>query len=303
MEATAAGQAALQSAVFQPADSFGARSIQDDNGKVVALVAQNGSVFGIPAAFLTLDAAWYGSTALAVVPADQCRVAGSPGSDMLLSDVVAQCRSSGEDGICAATMLGLYQITQQPHGGELLLQLPPSANESSLRAAPHGQASSGAAMKPWLVLLAAAACGAALSAVLLVVFWQQAAVAKHQGMPMPDSESISLDDRGSGAAVNGRARRRSGGGGSSSGAARKQPHLSNRMRGIMRQPELEIGGAAGQQSEAGRTLLAGDRAQKGVREDDGLPSTAAVAAGFTDTAMRQRRVKDGVIMVGHMRVR
>lgn len=291
----------------------------------VVLVSQNGSIFGVPTARLTFDAARDGAAAVvAAGSGDQCQVPREQRLDedgsnngralaLLLQPSpplagsvhgsAMQCKPAEQD-VCSASHLGVYPV-QHTCSSSLLL-LPPGANESALEAAQQQQQQGGmrSLRRSWLVLLAGVGFGATASAGVLYVAMrnrQQAAgkaatvLQQHVAARADGSATVSLD-----ASTGGKGRRRR-----PAVSGRQGQQMSNRLKGLMQQaasdmPVHAVAFPEGAQQQSHRQH---PMVQQNRRLDETLPSSAAVAAGLTDPSMRRREVKDGVILVGRMRVR
>lgn len=332
----APGTAAPGYGALLPASGSGGGSSKQVGSEAVVLVAQNDSLFAIPAARLTFEApGGGGATVAGAVPAgEQCEVpvvdrlvreretqgSATPGSALALIQqqqqqqqraaaaagggaTEQQCRPA-DSGTCAAATLGVYAVHQHSSSG--LLLLPPSANGSA-EAAAQQQSSSGKTLANlgWLVLLGGAGFGATASLVVLVfVAWQRAAAAQQlqeqqaAAVDMPNGIAIGAAAAGD-AAGSGKARRRG-----SAGGKRQQQQMSNHMRGLVQQaaandvPAQQPPTKQQQQQQPWQQ----QQQQPGKPHDDTLPSSAAVAAGLMDPTMRRREMQDGVMLVGRMRV-
>lgn len=301
--------------------------------EAVVLVEQNGSVFGIPATRLTFEATPGGDAAAVAAAGEQCQVPAverlvreqelqgtihgsqdGKGSALAVLPQPAQlvpgeqqakqCKPA--DDVCSAASLGVYAVLE--HGSRGLLLLPAGSNESAAGSEDqHMQGRSSTRQLSWLVLLAGIGVGAATSAAVLVVILrrqQEPAPAQAGVKPVP----VQNGSTASAAAVvdssaGGKSRRRTG------ASSKKQQQMSNRLKGIMHQAAQE--GDVAPVTAASDAVIQQQNQQPPQWEkhrpdadqgDDTLPSSAAVAAGLTDPAMRRREVKDGVILIGRMRV-
>ena len=239
----------------------------------VVLVAQNGSLFGIPAAQLTFEAATDSTMTAALAAGQQCQV---PPVDQLVQeqqlhgrDVIGharalvavpgpgqqgndgaqstsqQCKPAhAEPGVCAVATLGLYVV--QPSSNRVLL-LPPSANEAAAQREQQQQGSTGSYVGlGWLAMLVVgAALGAGIAAALLPSgVWQKTALAATaaaastaaNGQHQP-SNTGKMDGAGltAEAAVSSKGRRRGGNG----GKKQQQHPMSNRLKGLVQQMAVE----------------------------------------------------------------
>ena len=317
---SAAGAVAPDRAALLPALASGrvrAAHIGAAEPEAVVLVMQNGSLFGIPAAHLTFDAASSGEAAAALPAGDQCKAPGSMQTARQLAEHgdssavlpfhseqrqrpgprgdVAQCKPVGGedvDGHCAATLRGVYRVRRSGVG--TLLLLPPAANDSSPAKGPATPE-----LASWLVLLTSLGLGAAVSVV--VVAWALrgwgAAVATAQRDPAAVATATQADAVEA-AAPSSKSRRRAG---------KRQPQqMSNRVRGLMQQVALEPQHATLAQPRAaasGASAAVNHGQQPAEWQGVGsLPSTPALAAGLTDPAIQTPEAKDGAILVGRMRV-
>lgn len=288
--------------------------------EAVVLVAQNNSVYAIPAAHLAFEAVYDSASA----SGEQCDVpvverlaveqrrrnAPGEGSELALFDQQKllqpeqlataaetqqqQCRPA-DAGTCAAATLGVYAVHK--HGSSSLLLLPPAANDSTSNGPPPQQGRGNQDKAAWLVLLAGAGLGAAASVALLLLFVQRgtgAGVAEQQAVSTAaDSNRASMDTAGPEAGSS-RQRRKM----SSTGKRPQQQQMSNRMKGIMQQAAAEGARAQPQAAAAAGVVELQDQQHK----DDTLPSSAAIVAGLRDSAMRRRELQDGVILIGRLRV-
>jgi hypothetical protein len=328
-------RAAMQPALL-PAGRGGSVGSSGSGTDAVVLVAQNGSLYGIPAAHLTFEASSGTDTAVVVAAgkqAEQCQIpvvdrlvrqqqlqdSSSPGSALALlheqqqrvqdrgedsTDPASQCQPA-DSGYCAAATLGVYAVEQQG-SSSLLLLLPSAVNESTVATQQEQPSSSGS----WLMLVVATGFGASISAVALIVVWRKAAVVAAAAVSQQQlAAAQTAAANGSSGAVaagaagdpgtGGKGRRKGSNNGSSS--SRKQPQqMSNRFKGLMHQAASEEAEAAQRVIPAAPTAIQQQQARRG---DDSVPSTAALEAGYTDPAVRRRQVKDGVTLVGRMQVR
>ncbi|KAL4433623.1 hypothetical protein ABPG75_000064 [Micractinium tetrahymenae] len=287
----------------------------------VVLVSQNGSVFGIPAAHLTFDAARDGAAAALVAAGagEQCQEpeqqleepSGDEGKALALlpqpspvpsvsGQGAAQCKPAEQD-VCSASPLGVYPVQQT--GSSSLLLLPPGANASAAAAQNERQQGGGqGSRRSWLVLLVGIGFGATASGAVLYVAMRQrqqaaveaAAALQKQLAARPDgSAAVTLDG-----SAGGKVRRRR-----PIVSGRQGQQMSNRLKGLMQQAVLEVpsptvAASAGVQQQSRQQSVQHQNGQL----DDTQPSSAAVAAGLADPSMQRRQVKDGVILVGRMRV-
>lgn len=281
----------------------------------VILVSQNGSMFGVPAAHLTFDAARDGAAAAVVASGagEQCQAPpeqhlgeGSGDDDKALAllpqpsppagglgqDVATQCKPAELD-VCSASHLGVYPVQQT--GSSSLLVLPRGANGTApvgVKAQQRGGFHS--MRRSWLILLAGVGFGATASAGVLYIAMRkskQAAgeavtVVQQHATPRADGSATVTPD----ASAGGKGRRRR------PGVSGRQGHqMSNRLKGLMHQAALDVPVHAPSPPEGGL--------HQKPQMDDTLPSSVAVATGLTDPNMRRREIKDGVILVGRMKVR
>ena len=325
-------RAAMQPALL-PAGRGGSAGSSGSGSDAVVLVAQNGSLYGIPAAHLTFEASSGTGTAVVVAAGkqgEQCQIpvvdrlvrqqqpqgSSSPGSALALlheqqqrlregvedsSDPGSQCQPA-DSGYCAAATLGVYAVEQQG-SSTLLLLLPPALNESTVATQQEQPRSSGS----WLMLLVATGFGASISAVALVVMRRKATVAAAAAVSQQQlaAAQSAAANGSSGAAAAGAGDLGTGGKGrrkgSNGSSSRKQPQqMSNRLKGLMHQAASEEAEAA--QRAPPTAPAATQQQQQAGRGDDSAPSTAALEAGYMDPAVRRRQVKDGVTLVGRMQV-
>ena len=333
-------RAAMQPALL-PAGRGGSAGSSGSGSDAVVLVAQNGSLYGIPAAHLTFEASSGTGTAVVVAAGkqgEQCQIpivdrlvrqqqlqdSSSPGSALaLLHEQQQRLREGDEDrgsdtgslcqpadsAYCAAATLGIYAVEQQG-SSSLLLLLPPALNEST-GATQKEQGSAGGGS--WLMLVVATGFGASVSAVALVVMRRKAAGAAAAGQQrLAAVQSATANGTAGGAGVaagdpgaGGKGRRKgSNGSSSSSSSSRKQQQqMSNRLKGIMHQAASEEAEAAQRVPPAAPAASQQQQQQQQAgRGDDSAPSTAALEAGYSNPAVRRREVKDGVTLVGRMQV-
>lgn len=291
----------------------------------VVLVAQKGSLFGIPAAHLTFEAA-SAEKGAGAAGGGQCQMPDateqqlvrerqimdsaqdgalelfhqhqrrqSADGGQLIQHASLQCKPMAFDsGYCASTVLGVHVV--QRYSASSLLLLPSSANGSAAVPLTQRQLEE-KRLGSWVVLLAGTALGATAS--VIVVAWtlrRQAATTQQQQQSVivaaPSSQSTAIQ-----AGTPSSKGRRKG------GNSKRQPHhqqLSNHVKGLMQQAALLD--VKGQQAPSVGGLTASlHEPQLGHQEDDSLPSSSAMADGLTNPAIQARQVKDGVILVGRMR--
>ena len=320
----AAGASAAGYAALLPARRA---SRADVNSEAVVLVTLNNSLFGIPASHVTFEVPAGSDAGGGSATAEQCEVpleerlareqqqqpGGSPGSALAVfqpqhhgkqaqgsqAAAAQQCKPTDAEMCAATTLLGVYAVQ---HGGSDLMLLPPASNSSAGQGQQDGTAVGRIGV---LLLLVSAAMGGAASVVVVVmVAWrrtaaintaqQQAEQQQQQQQQQTPQSAVAQDVSSS------RARRR----GSASGK-RQQQQMSNRLKGLVQQAASDD--ATGQQTAAPDAAHhAGSRSvalTSPAQQDEGLPSSAAVAAGLMDPAMRRREMQDGVILIGRMRVR
>jgi len=250
----------------------GERDSQAAGRDAVVLVAQNGSVFGIPAAHLTFEAAADGSAVAVVAGGEQCHVpaverlvreqrqldAGSSGGHDAGSALAVlpqgeqmqgkqkdgqqaqqaqqaqQCKPVDE-GVCTAASLGVYPV--QRHGISGLLLLPPGANGTAAESIQQqGQAADSSSRAGWLQIIAGAGFGAAASTVMLVLVVRQQRKRLAASEPQAGSSAASSSTAAGAAqhsSINGKGRRRGG------STGKKTQQMSNRLKGIMQQVASE----------------------------------------------------------------
>lgn len=287
------------------------------------LVTLNNSLFGIPASHITFEVSAGSDAGVGAAAAEQCEVpleerlareqqqqpGGSPGSALAVFQpqhhgkraqgsqaAEAQCKPTDAEMCAATTLLGVYAVQ---HSGSDLMLLPPASNSSAGQGQQDGTAVGKTGV---LLLLVSAAMGGAASVVVVaMVAWRRTAAAvtaqqqvEQQQQQQTPPPAVAQD------VSSGRARRR----GSTSGK-RQQQQMSNRLKGLVQQAASDD--ATGQQTAApGAAYHARSRSvalTSAAQQDEGLPSSAAVAAGLMDPAMRRREMQDGVILIGRMRVR
>lgn len=322
--------AAVQGGSEPVAPAYGARlphkagCAGSSSSDVVILVSQNGSVFGISAAHLTLDAANNGAAAAVVAAGEQCQMPPGQLLDQSSSDKsravallaqastpaagleqgrATQCKPAGQD-MCSARPLHVYPV--QHVGRSSLLLLPPRANES-IPATARSQQQAGVqdAQRSWLVLLVGMGFGAAASATVLCISMSRRQLAAGKSMAVLQRTLAACGDGNAAVTVDASAagkgrRRRPGING------RQGQQMSNRLRGLMQQVALDASVNAASDPDGVQPQQQPEMQQIVLRHhrqvDDTQPSSAAVAAGLADPSMRRRMVKDGVILVGRMQV-
>lgn len=236
------------------------------------------------------------------------------------------CESPGGD--TCSVKPGIYTVRARGTGS--LLLLPPSSNESlGLGSGQQHQKQTGVEAptpsRSWrLLVLAGAAAGGISAATFVVLVLRRGQAARLEDKQQQQQQQRAAAGRGLAApAVAGEvkkapaagkgSKKRSNGGGSKV-ASRASPMLSNRMRGAMLQGESEGGSSAGGSGLADK--LAAGSAKLDADRKDSLPSGDAVRAGLAAAAaasaaagilsesatIRQREMKDGVAIIGRMRV-
>lgn len=283
----------------------------------------NNSLFGIPASHVTFEMPASGGADMAAAADEQCEVpleerlareqqqqpdGGVPSSALAVfqpqrldkaaqgsqAGAAQQCKPADAETCAATTLLGVYTVQ---HGSRDLMLLPPAKNSSAGGEQPDGATG----RYRFLLLLASAAVGGAASVVVVAL------AARRRTTPAMDVQHVQqvqqpqqLQTAAVKETPGSRARRR----GSASGKRQQQQQqqMSNRLKGLVQQAASD---GAGQSAadDAGQAHLEGiPVAQPPPQQDDGLPSSAAVAAGLMDPAMRRREMQDGVILIGRMRV-
>jgi hypothetical protein len=78
--------------------------------------------------------------------------------------------------------------------------------------------------------------------------------------------------------------------------------MSNRVKGIMLAAAAQEGSDEAMPPPAAAPVVPSAAPEWEQLDDDSLPNSMAVAAGLTNLAIRAREVKDGVILIGRLRV-
>ena len=315
--AAAAGGTAHSYGALLPA-SWGSRT--GTNSEAVMLVTLNNSLFGIPASHVTFEVPTSGDSMAAA--SEQCEVPleerlareqqqpdGVPGSALAVfqpqqpdkhmggsqAGAAQQCKPADAETCAATTLLGVYAVQ---HGSSDLMLLPPAANSS----AGEGQPGGGATGKfGFLVLLASAAIGGAASvAVVALVAWRRVAPTAAAQQQVQQQQEQQVQAAPAQEVPSSRARRR----GSASGKRQQQQQqMSNPLKGLVQQAASDDAAEKQPASAEAARHPEGNVTPIPPQQDDSLPSSAAVAAGLMDPAMRRREMQDGVILIGRMRVR
>ncbi|KAI3434469.1 hypothetical protein D9Q98_002546 [Chlorella vulgaris] len=293
--------------------ALGSRSSVPDNDAMV-LVTQNGSLFGIPAAHLTFDAAGSGGPAAAAAAAGQCEMPEAErvvraqqlgdGSERGAVQVFRQEQLQDDEGwlgstqckpaadYCAAPTLVLHAV--QKHGAHSIMQLPAMADNTPAAVAPQQQQAT-IRLADWLLLLGGTALGGTVVAV--VVSWtlrnRSAAVQQPALEPIANLQPSGVDAAAAPSSSKGRPKARNKRGGQ---------QMSNRVKGIMLAAAAQEGSDEAMPPPAAAPVVPSAAPEWEQLDDDSLPNSMAVAAGLTNLAIRAREVKDGVILIGRLRV-